>query len=301
MIVCIGDLVDDVVVHATDAFRPAADTPAHIRHRRGGSAANVAAAIARAGGAARFVGQVGDDGVAERLVERLTRTGVDVVVRRAGRTGTLIVVVSSDGERSFFTDRGAAVDLAGAEASWLEGATAVHLPAYGWVDGAIAVTTAEVVELARARGIPVSVDTSSTTVIGALGTTAVRDRLASTQADTVFANRDEAALLGLGPRRPAPGATWTVVRDGGRCTHLVAADGSTTTIAVPPVERVVDTTGAGDAFAAGWLLGRLRGAEPTVCIEHAHALAAGALTHPGADPDDAPLDQHHPHHQEPIQ
>ncbi len=288
MIVSIGDLVDDVVVHARDAFHPAADTPAQIRHRRGGSAANVVASVARAGGASRFVGQIGDDAVGDRLVERLTATGAEVVVRRAGRTGTLVVIVAVDGERSFFTDRGASVNLADTDPAWLDGATALHLPAYGWAEGPLATTTAEVVDHAHQRGIRVSVDASSTTVIGALGTTAMLDRLAASCADVVFANRDEAALLGIGPGNPAPRAAWTVVREGGRCTHLVAADGTTSTVEVPPVERVVDTTGAGDGFAAGWLLARGQGADPLECVDHGHRLAAAMLAHPGADPDPDP-------------
>src|SRR5262245_25381630 len=86
-LVCVlGDLVADVVVEVVGPRRRGADTAARVVHRRGGSAANVAVAVVRAGGRARFVGRVGDDDVGTGLVAALAEAGVEPLVQRSGRT-----------------------------------------------------------------------------------------------------------------------------------------------------------------------------------------------------------------------
>ncbi len=112
MLLCVGDLIEDVVVWLPGPVALGSDTVVRITRARGGSAANVAAAAVRAGGAARFVGQLGDDELAHRLLHGLALTGVDVVARHGGRTGSIVVLVDSTGERTMLTDRAAATELA---------------------------------------------------------------------------------------------------------------------------------------------------------------------------------------------
>src|SRR5205814_351175 len=106
----LGDLVEDVVVWLHEPINYGTDTPARIVRRRGGSAANVAAFAAAVGSSSRFVGQVGTDGTGERLLAGLHAGGVDTVVARGGRTGSIVVVVDPSGERTMLTDRGAATE-----------------------------------------------------------------------------------------------------------------------------------------------------------------------------------------------
>src|SRR6478735_7210944 len=115
----VGDLVEDVVVWVDGPVEHGTDNPATVRRAPGGSAANVAAAVARAGGRARFVGRVGDDG--DGLVARLIADGVEALVQRGGRTGTVVVLVEPEGERTMFPDRAASADLAAIDPAWLAG------------------------------------------------------------------------------------------------------------------------------------------------------------------------------------
>jgi sugar/nucleoside kinase (ribokinase family) len=108
----VGDLVDDIVVRLGGPIHVATDTDAVIERRHGGSAANVAVTAARITGGSRFLGQVGHDARGVMLLTELAAEGVDVsAVRRAGRTGSIVVLVDAGGERSFLTDPGSARDL----------------------------------------------------------------------------------------------------------------------------------------------------------------------------------------------
>src|SRR3954447_26055473 len=121
MIGTVGDLVEDVVVRLAGPVQQASDTEAVVVRRRGGSAANFAVSVARAGHPSRFIGHVGDDRAGTVLLDSLRADGVDVVVRQAGQTGTIIVLVDHSGERSMLTDRGSCTWLDAPERRWLDG------------------------------------------------------------------------------------------------------------------------------------------------------------------------------------
>lgn len=251
VIVALGDLVEDVVVRIDESINHASDTDAHITRRRGGSAANVASAVARIGVPARFVGQVGDDAIGTALVAELADEGVDVAyVHRDGATATIVVLVDSAGERTMLVDRGSARDLTGADPAWLSGADVLHLTLYSLLDEPIATTSCELVEMAHERGVAVSVDVSSVAPIEAAGVDRVHDLLASLRPTVVFANEDEAGVLGLDG--PLAGAAVVVKRGPEPCVvHRPGVE----PVEVPAIalDDAVDTTGAGDAFAAGVL------------------------------------------------
>ena len=160
MIGVIGDLVDDVVVRLGGPMNVASDTTSVIRRRRGGSGANVAAAVVLAGGASRFIGQVGDDQAGHALVATLRQSGVDTFVRTSGRTGTVVVLLAENGERTMLTDRGACAELTDPDPSWLDGLAALHVPLYSRITDPRATTAATLVGWAHDRGLFVSVDAS---------------------------------------------------------------------------------------------------------------------------------------------
>lgn len=234
----------------------------------------------------RFIGSVGDDDLGTHLIRELEADGVEVVVERMpGRiTGTIVVVVDpATGERSFLTDRGACDALAVLRPRWLDDATALHIPTYSFTHEPLSATATSLAVAARERGVAVSIDASSTAAIGELGVDVVLALLDALAPDTLLANGDEAALLGIRSDAPARGPARTIVKNGAAPTLIIAADGEVESVPVPPVESVVDTTGAGDGFSAGWLMARADGADPVDAVVHGHAIAARVLGRPGAD------------------
>jgi sugar/nucleoside kinase (ribokinase family) len=282
MLCTIGDLVEDVVVWLRADPVRGTDSPARIFRRRGGSAANVAALAAAAGGSARFIGQVGNDHVGPRLVAELDRAGVDARVSCSGRTGTIVVLVDAEGERTMLTDRGASTQLAVAPADALEGVKVLHVPAYSLTVDPLANATHQLIGEAVDRGIPVTMDASSVTELRDFGPSEFLALVEQIEPAVLFCNRAESKLLGLDMRSPAPGATRTIVKAGARPTLVIDAEGTAISIPVPPVDKIVDTTGAGDAFAAGYLLAMLAGQGPETSVQAAHLLASRVLRAPGA-------------------
>ncbi len=294
MLVAVGDLVVDVVVHLErppeghpTAIAPGSvvvnlgsDTPAVVTHRQGGSAANVCVAAARLGLGARFVGHVGDDPTGRWLVESLRAVGVETVVRAGGRTGSVVVLCHADGERSMITDRGVAAELADPDPSWLDGAQALHLPLYSLAADPLRSTAVTLAATARRRGALVSLDLSSTALLATLGPALVGGLLAALAPDVVVANRAEAAwadAAGIG----APAAV--LVEKRGAEAAMVTVPGRPA-VAVPaiPLGPVADSTGAGDAFAAGWLAATVVGADPVAATGAGHRAAADRLVALGA-------------------
>jgi sugar/nucleoside kinase (ribokinase family) len=238
----LGDLLLDVVVRLGGPIAEDTDTYGRTRVGPGGQAANVAAWAAALGGHARFIGKRAEDSAGVMLADELRRRGVELAgpVEEAG-TGTVVSVATPDGKRTMLTDRGIAPELAPGELdpSWLEGCQWLHLAGYSLARSPIRDAALGAAELAPR----VSVDLSSTAAIQAAGVEEFRALLDRIRPQAVFANEDEAALVG------EIEAETVVVKRGAGGIVVNGKDFEA------KAAEVVDTTGAGDALAAGFLIG----------------------------------------------
>lgn len=278
MLAVIGDLVADLIVLGGSSLERGTDNPAEVRITRGGSAANVAAAAAPRH-PVRFIGRVGDDTIGRALIAEMAAAGVDVRVQQEGRTGAIVVLVDADGERTMITDRGAAADLAEIDPGWLDGVDWVHLPLYGFAEPASRTAVTDAAASAGRTGARVSLDLSSVATMRGLGAALLQRIVDDLAPAVVFANADEARAateLDLDLR----GAVFIVKRGGDPV--LVTEGDSRVEVPVDRVDDVLDSTGAGDAFAAGYLTAALSGADPCESARAGSELAMSALRRAGA-------------------
>jgi ribokinase len=251
-VICtLGDVLLDVIVRTSQPLAAGADSPAETRLATGGQAANVAAWVCELGERARCVAKRADDAAGTLAGTLLERRGVELagpVV--AGTTGTVLALVSPDGERTMATDRGVSVELqpdelepAWFECSWL------HLSGYALLAEPVAEAALAAVRLARAREARVGVDLSSWSAIRGYGPERFRANLDAAAPDVVFANEPEWEMVGGAYAL----AETAVVKRGSRGVEVRS---SGVVEEFPPLAAaVVDTTGAGDALAAGFLVG----------------------------------------------
>jgi len=252
-VICtLGDLLLDVIVRAPHPLAPGADTPVETRVSSGGQAANVAAWVVALGEEARFIGKLAEDEAGALARSLLNRRGVELAGPRAeGKTGVVVSLVAADGERSMATDRGVAPELREdeLEPTWLAGCRWLHLSGYSLLAEPISEAALAAARIAREEGARVSVDLSSWSAIRSFGPPRFRARLEVLRPDGVFANEPEWELVG-----GAYGlAETTVVKRGSRGVAVMGADGVDEHPAAGG--EVVDTTGAGDALAAGFIVG----------------------------------------------
>ncbi len=288
-VVCVGDLMVDVVALLPTPLAPGSDTPAAVAFHGGGAAANVAAWLVAAGATATFVGRVGDDVAGREAVAALeaggVRTAVEVDPDRP--TGTCLVLVAPDGERTMVPSAGANAAAADAgalpaEADWL------YVSGYALLAPGSRPFARAALDLARERGWSVAVDAASAAPLAAAGAEAFLDWVGPDV--LLFANEAEAMVLsavgepGAAARALALRTGHAVVKRGPE--GAVYSDGSgARAVPAQPVDAVVDTTGAGDAFAAGFLARPGDAADDVPGrLAAATALAARAITHVGARP-----------------
>jgi ribokinase len=288
-IVVLGDVLVDVIARLPGSVRRATDTPAPVALVGGGSAANTAAWAKAGGGVVRLLGTVGADVLGHWVTDELAARGIDLRLRVDPDlpTGMCVVLVDPDGERTMVPSPGASSALV-LPPDPLDGATALHVSGYALFADRARAATLEAVSEAVAGGLPVSVDAGSVAPLERFGPARF---LAAARDALVFANREEAELL-LGSRTPAVGELAR--RLAGRCAEVVVKDGASGAawsdgtavvgVSAVAVSGPIDSTGAGDAFAAGVLTSRAGGASIAEQLSRGAELAALALRQTGGRP-----------------
>jgi ribokinase len=283
-VVCVGDLMVDVVAQLPGPLAFGSDTPAPIGIHGGGAAANVAAWLVTAGASATFFGRIGDDSFGLRAVEELTAAGVEplVTIDPVRPTGTCIVLVNERGERTMVpwagaNDASSDASLLPAAADWL------YLSGYSLLSTGSRPFGLDVIELARSRGWSLAVDAASSAPLRDVGSERFLDWIGTDV--LLFANTDEAEVL-TGHTEPAAAAQALAER----CGHAIVkrgvagavwSDGSGVRSVAAVETKVLDSTGAGDAFAAGFLAAA---GDVDVALADAVRLAARAVSRVGARP-----------------
>jgi len=247
----LGDVMLDVIVRLEQPLAQGDDVRALTRTGAGGQAANVAAWAASLGAEARCIAKRGNDAAGELVARELESHGVELVGPVGdGATGVVVSLVGADGDRSMASDRGVAPTLAPEELepAWLS-CDVLHLSGYALLREPIAQAALLAARLAREGGATISVDVAAWTEIRAYGPVLFRELLDTIAPDVLFATEAEWEMLG-GAYLTAP--TGLIKRGARGCT-VVTEDAR---LDLAPVEAVVvDSTGAGDALAAGFLLG----------------------------------------------
>ena len=291
-VVCVGDLMTDVVALASGPVADGSDTRAQVRVVGGGAAANTAAWLAATGHPVTYVGRVGDDVLGKAAVGDLLAHGVDarVTVDRRRPTGVCVVVVTPDGQRSMLPDPGANAGLEPDDlpTALMRAPGHLHLSGYALLTEGSRRAALAALERGRAAGMTVSVDPASAAPLRAVGPDRVLDWLAGV--DLLLPNEDEACLLAGRADAQAAGAALTarfpevvVKRGAAGATWFGAGGGGAVHVDAVPVDAT-DTTGAGDAFAAGFLPGWLAGRPAVEALSAGCALVARVVVRPGARP-----------------
>lgn len=251
----------------------------------GGSACNTLVGLAHLGSKARFLGRRGADSVGARLTDALQAAGLELaLVQGSEDNGCVLSCVTPDAQRTMFTSLGAAAAFQPEEIdeSRFEGVGLLYIEGYLLFNAPL---FDALLAIAQRRGIPVALDCGSFEVVG-IFRDRLHDLLGQGAISILLANEDESrALTGTDPE---PSLEWisqhvdiAAVKLGARGA-LLAQGGRRVVVAAQPVATVVDTTGAGDLWAAGFLAGLDRGMELAACGHLASAVAAEAIQVLGA-------------------
>lgn len=289
-VVVLGDVMTDVGVRTAGPPAVGSDTDAHIVVGVGGAGGNVAGWLAHLGVAVGLVSSVGTDDAGDAAVGALRRAGVQVAARRCADrpTGTVVALIDGAGERTMLTDRAANVALTPADlpAGWFRRGSRLHVSGYALFAEPGRAAAVAALDRARSAGMAISVDPASWAPLRRFGV--ARFLRLTAAAKLCLPNLDEArALTGLdapdaAARDLADRYGTAIVTCGG--DGAVWSDGTATLRVTAGHGPVVDTTGAGDAFAAGWLEAAIAEAPHDVALRRATATAAAAAARHGAGP-----------------
>ena len=312
-IVAIGDAIVDVIATTDDAFISARGLPkggmqlltaeqadelyaamGPAREISGGSAANSMAGAAALGLDVAFMGQVANDQLGDIFAHDMVSLGVRFetpALAAPPPTGRCLILVTPDAQRTMNTCPGASHELtpAALDPDLIRSASITFLEGYLWGPERPRAAMLEAAKIAHSAGRTVAFTLSESLCIGDRRE-GVRGMIEAKTADLLFGNEDEVRqLTGCEDlsdciSKLADHVGTLVITRGSRGA-LAVQDDMVVEIAAAPVDRIIDTTGAGDLFAAGFLAGRCRGRSLAGCLEVGSIAAAEIISHFGARPE----------------
>jgi sugar/nucleoside kinase (ribokinase family) len=263
------------------------------REIAGGSAANTAAGVASFGAKGLYVGKVKDDPLGRSFAESLSQTGVQYTTNMAAAgpaTGCCLIAVTPDGQRSMSTFLGASSELAPGDIdeAGITASAVLYVEGYLWDSPGPKAAITRAMEIAKRAGRKVALTLSDPFCVGRYR--AEFRELFDTRLDILFANEEEAMALFevetfdevLQTIRNWPGIA-ALTRSAKGC--VIARGAEVHVIDAAPVAKVIDTTGAGDQFAAGFLVGLTGGKGLAECGKLGALAAAEVISHYGARPE----------------
>ncbi|MEU7853075.1 sugar kinase [Nonomuraea sp. NPDC049141] len=291
-VVVVGDLMTDAVARARYALARASDTPAIVTMHGGGSGANIASWLAVEGAEVAFIGRRGADITGRNRDMELMGYGVDarLVMDPERPTGTCVVLVTHKGERTMLSDPGANAALSPEDLPRdLFGGGHLHLSGYTLINEGSRDAGLAALDMARRSGMSISVDCSSSAPLERTGAEPFLEW--TNGAKLLFANVDQAKVL-TGRDDPEAAAkvltAWfpqvVIKMNDEGALWFGNSRSEPVRVDAEPVDRIIDGTGAGDAFCAGFLPPWLEGKPPSEALTAGCHLAAQAIVHLGARP-----------------
>ena len=275
-------LVNEDIISGLIASLPAAPVPAP-----GGSAGNTLFALAKMGASCSFLGKIGNCEEGAFYRDSFAKLGGDITRFKVGSVsnGRCLSLVTPDGERTMRTDLGAAMSLSPDEISMSDfvGCTHAHIEGYLLFNESLML---RVIESAKEAGCTISLDLASFEVVNA--TKSILPDILRNYVDIVFANEEEAAAFtdinedySAMAIELAEHCEIAAVKVGAHGSYI-AHGGSVEKIEPVPAERVIDTTGAGDLWAAGFLFGWTQDRPLPECAKIGSILGAAVVQEQGS-------------------
>ena len=282
-IIFVGDVMQDILISHKDEISFGSDTQANIKMQGGGSATNAAVWASTQNLEVGLVARIGDDQTGKIILQELNRPNLNLNLVKTENvaSGSCAILIDATGERTMFPDPGANIFLTSEDVpkDWFNQAEIIHISAYSLLRKNTKNAIGEIIKIAKENGLKTSVDVaSSQPLIDNDGFNALKEL---SPWDYLFANKDEAEVLG------------DVTKIKSLCQNLILKQGSKESLwikddseikEVPEKVEVKDLIGAGDAFAAGFLVSVVNKESPQNTLKNANQLGAKAVSINGARP-----------------
>ena len=288
-ILCIGDVMLDVIAQITTEINYGSDTPSKISTHGGGAAGNVATWATVTGAQTQIVARVGNDSAGVAVISEFDALGVihtNLVVEGA-QTGVVVVLVDLNGERTMFPETGANAGLTLNDLPVLDGFEAVYLSGYALLDEISRPGVLQMIDAITAQGLPIFFDPATVGGMSQVNVDEVRSWLALMS--TLIMNEEEAIFLTGKTQLESAldtllvAAPTAVIKRGSQGAIGKSRGGQT--IAIPALPTtVIDTTGAGDSFAGGYIASWLINKDLMACMQNGASVAAQCVAIVGARP-----------------